>query len=118
MKATQQPLAGIVLLPLLCFTLFVCLPSACQAQQLTWEAFLESLADERTELSETQEASWDAFLEEIVGAAVMPRIPKLPEDFQIDPAIERFSGIMPEPTKEQLEADDRLAYILGKGMHR
>lgn len=65
MKATQQPLAGIVLLPLLCFTLFVCLPSACQAQQLTWEAFLESLADERTELSETQEASWDAFLEEI-----------------------------------------------------
>ena len=51
--------------------------------------------------------SLNAYLEEVVAEAVKPAIPKLPKDFKI--------GIIPAPTKEQLEADDRLAYILGKG---
>lgn len=59
--------------------------------------------------------SLNAYLEDIVAEAVNPAIPKLPKDFKISPAVEAFSGIIPAPTKEQLEADDRLAYILGKG---
>lgn len=62
--------------------------------------------------------SLNAYLEQAIEAYVTPKIPSLSKDFTVDPAIERFSGIMPEPTKEQLEADDRLAYILGKGMPR
>ncbi len=63
-----------------------------------------------------QNMSLNAFLEQAVEVAVAPRIPKLPHDFAIDPAIKRISGIMPAPSKEQLEADDRLAYIYNKGL--
>ena len=59
--------------------------------------------------------SLNAYLEDIVAAAVKPAIPKLPKDFEISPAVKALSGIIPAPTKEQLEADDRLAYIIGKG---
>ena len=59
--------------------------------------------------------SLNAYLEEIVAAAVKPAIPKLPKDFEIDPQIKALSGLVPAPTPEQLAADDRLAYILGKG---
>ncbi len=55
------------------------------------------------------------YLEDIVSTAVMPAIPKLPKDFKISPQIHALSGIIPAPTPEQLAADDRLAYILGKG---
>lgn len=88
------------------------------AREQTIIRFRKEVMERAKYKAKQQGKSLNAFLEEIVGAAVMPRIPKLPDDFQIDPAIERFSGIMPEPTKEQLEADDRLAYILGKGMPR
>lgn len=88
------------------------------AREQTIIRFRKEVMERAKYKAKQQGKSLNAFLEEIVGAAVMLRIPKLPEDFQIDPAIERFSGIMPEPTKEQLEADDRLAYILGKGMPR
>ena len=60
--------------------------------------------------------SLNAYLEEIVEEAVKPKIPKLPKDFKIDPEIEALSGMIPAPTKEMLEADDRLAYIINKGM--
>ena len=59
--------------------------------------------------------SLNAYLEEVVAEAVKPRIPKLPKDFKISPMVEALSGIIPAPTKEELEADDRLAYIVGKG---
>ena len=59
--------------------------------------------------------SLNAYLEDIVAAAVKPSIPKLPKDFKISPAVEALSGIIPAPTKELLESDDRLAYIVGKG---
>ena len=59
--------------------------------------------------------SLNAYLEAVVAEAVMPSIPKLPKDFKISPMVEALSGIIPAPTQEQLEADDRLAYILSKG---
>lgn len=59
--------------------------------------------------------SLNAYLEAIVAEAVKPRIPKLPKDFKISPMVEELSGIIPAPTPEQLAADDRLAYIVGKG---
>ena len=59
--------------------------------------------------------SLNAYLETIVADAVRPRIPKLPKDFKISPMVEKLSGIIPAPTPEQLAADDRLAYIIGKG---
>lgn len=60
--------------------------------------------------------SLNAYLEHVVEDAVKPQIPKLPKDFKISPAVERFSGIMPAPTQEQLAADDRLAYLYNKGL--
>ena len=59
--------------------------------------------------------SLNAYLEYVVAEAVKPNIPKLPKDFKIDPAIEALSGVIPAPTPEMLAADDKLAYILGKG---
>ena len=59
--------------------------------------------------------SLNAYLESVVAAAVKPSIPKLPKDFRIDPVIHAMSGIIPAPTPERLAADDKLAYIVGKG---
>lgn len=60
--------------------------------------------------------SLNSYLEYIIAEAVKPKIPKLPKDFKISPEIEALSGLIPTPTKEMLEADDRLAYIMSKGM--
>lgn len=62
-----------------------------------------------------QEKSLNAYFEEVIAEAVRPKIPKLPKDFKIDPAIEALSGILPAPTPEMLAADDKLAYIWNKG---
>ena len=66
--------------------------------------------------SKQQGISFNAFVENLIVEATKPVIPKLPKDFKIDSEIEALSGMIPAPTKEQLEADDRLAYIIGKGM--
>ncbi len=77
--------------------------------------FREDVLNRARFKAKQQNMSLNAYLEEVVAEAVRPKIPKLPKDFKIDPGIELFSGIIPAPTKEQLEADDRLAYIWGKG---
>lgn len=61
------------------------------------------------------DVSVNAYIEDVLREAVMPRIPKLPEDFEIDPVIKSLSGIIPAPSQEEIDADPRLAYILGKG---
>ena len=58
--------------------------------------------------------SVNAYVESILDEATRAPIPKLPKDFKISPEIERLSGIFPPTTKEMLESDDRLAYILSK----
>lgn len=58
--------------------------------------------------------SVNAYVESILDEATRAPIPKLPKDFKISPEIERLSGIFPPTTKEMLELDDRLAYILSK----
>ena len=58
--------------------------------------------------------SVNAYMESVLDAATRAPIPKLPKDFKISPMIERWSGCIPAPTKEMLESDDRLAYILSK----
>ena len=58
--------------------------------------------------------SVNAYVESILDEATRAPIPKLPTDFKISPVIEKLSGIIPAPTKEMLESDDRLAYILSK----
>lgn len=62
--------------------------------------------------------SLNAFFEDAIAEAVHPKIPKLPKDFKISPTVEALSGIMPAPTQEMLDADDRLAYIWNKGGKR
>lgn len=59
--------------------------------------------------------SLNSYLEDIIAEAVKPKIPKLPKDFQIDPVIHALSGKIPHPTKEMLDSDERLAYIVNKG---
>ena len=58
--------------------------------------------------------SVNAYVESVLEEATKAPIPKLPKDFKIHPVIEKLSGIIPAPTKEMLEQDDRLAYILSK----
>lgn len=85
------------------------------AREQTVIRFRKDILNRARYKAKQQNMSLNAFLEEAVMLAVKPRIPKLPKDFKISPWVEKYSGIMPAPTKEQLEEDDRLAYILGKG---
>ena len=64
--------------------------------------------------AKSQDISVNAFIENALVEATKVPIPKLPKNFKISPLVESLSGIIPAPTKEMLEADDRLAYILGK----
>lgn len=86
-----------------------------QSRVQTVIRFREDILNRAKFKAKQNNMSLNAYLEEVVAEAVVPKIPKLPKDFKIDPVIESFSGIIPAPTKEQLEADDRLAYICGKG---
>ncbi|MBQ6199121.1 MAG: toxin-antitoxin system HicB family antitoxin [Bacteroidales bacterium] len=64
--------------------------------------------------AKSQNISVNAFVENALIEATKVPIPKLPKDFKIDPLVESLSGIIPAPSKEMLESDDRLAYILSK----
>lgn len=64
--------------------------------------------------AKSQNISVNAFVENALVEATKVPIPKLPKDFKIDPLVESLSGIIPAPSKEMLESDDRLAYILSK----
>ncbi len=64
--------------------------------------------------AKSQNISVNAFVENALVEATKVPIPKLPKDFKIDPLVESLSGFFPPTTKEMLESDDRLAYILGK----
>lgn len=61
------------------------------------------------------DVSVNAYIESVLRESVMPRIPKLPKDFEVSPLVKSISGIIPAPTKEMLEKDPKLAYIIGKG---
>ena len=86
------------------------------AREQTVIRFRKDILNRARYKAKQQNKSLNAYLEEIVAAAVKPQIPKIRKDDKINPAIERFSGIMPAPTPEQLAADDRLAYIYNKGL--
>lgn len=62
------------------------------------------------------DVSVNAYIEDVLREAVMPRIPKLPKDFEIDPVIKSFSGIIPmrTPTQEELDEDPKFAYLYEK----
>lgn len=62
----------------------------------------------------SQSISVNAFIENALAEATKVPMPKLPKNFKISPLVESLSGIIPAPTKEMLESDDRLAYLLGK----
>jgi len=85
------------------------------AREQTVIRFRKDILNRARYKAKQQNMSLNAYLEEVVAEAVKPRIPKLPKDFQIDPVIHALSGIIPAPTPEELAADDRLAYIVGKG---
>ena len=61
-----------------------------------------------------QNISVNAFIENALMEATKVAVPKRPKDLKIDPVVESLSGIIPAPSKELLESDDRLAYILSK----
>ena len=57
--------------------------------------------------------SFNAYIEQLIERE-RPALPKLPKDYKISPEIEALSiGKWVEPTREELEADPRLASILG-----
>jgi len=64
--------------------------------------------------AKSQGVSVNAFVENALMEATRVAIPKRPKDKEIDPLVKSLSGCIPAPTKEMLEADDRLAYILSK----
>lgn len=77
--------------------------------------FREDILNRAKYKAKQRNLSLNAFLEDVVAQAVKPEIPKLPKDFKIDPVIASFGSLIPAFTPEQLAADDRLAYIVGKG---
>ncbi len=64
--------------------------------------------------AKSQGVSINAFMEDAIMEATKVSIPKRPKDLEISPVVKSLSGIIPAPTKEMLESDDRLAYILSK----
>ena len=64
--------------------------------------------------AKSQGVSINSFMEEAIMEATKVSIPKRPKDLEIDSVVKSLSGIIPAPTKEMLESDDRLAYIIGK----
>ena len=85
------------------------------AREQTVIRFRKDILNRARYKAKQQDMSLNAYLEAVVADAVQPRIPKLPKDFQISPMVKKLSGSIPAPTPEQLAADDRLAYIVGKG---
>lgn len=61
-----------------------------------------------------EDISMNAYVERELEAISKPVLPKLPKDFEISPFVRAMSGIIPMPTQEMLDADPKLAYILGK----
>ena len=85
------------------------------AREQTVIRFRKDILDRARYKAKQNQMSLNSYLEYVGAEAVKPNIPKLPKDFKIDPAIEALSGVIPAPTPEMLAADDKLAYILGKG---
>ena len=58
--------------------------------------------------------SFNAYIEQLIERE-RPALPKLPKDYKISEEIEALTCIKQwrEPTREELEADPRLAKILG-----
>lgn len=56
----------------------------------------------------------NGYVESILLNAVQPELPKIGESYHISEETLRLSGFIPAFTREQLENDERLAYILGK----
>lgn len=84
------------------------------AREQTVIRFRKDILDRARYKAKQNGMSLNAYLEDVIAEAVKPKVPKLPKDFEISPTIEALSGIIPAPTPEMLEADDRLAYILSK----
>ena len=50
-------------------------------------------------------------METYLAELVKHKIPRLPEDFTIDPVIASFRGLLRRPTQEELEEDVKLERI-------
>ena len=56
----------------------------------------------------------NSYVEIILLKAVQPELPQVEEGYQLSAETRKMCGFIPPITKEQLEKDDRLAYLLGK----
>ena len=56
----------------------------------------------------------NSYVELLLLKAVQPELPKVEVGYQISEETKRMCGFIPPITKEQLQNDERLAYILGK----
>lgn len=61
-----------------------------------------------------QHKTLNSYVELILIRAVQPELPTIPSDYHISEETKKMCGFIPQPTKEQLENDPKLAYILGK----
>lgn len=84
------------------------------AREQTVIRFRKDILNRARYKAKQQNMSLNAFLEKTVEEAVRPSIPHLPSNFQIDPVIASFGGMLRQPTKEELEADPKLARIWRK----
>ncbi len=77
--------------------------------------FREDILNRARYKAKQQSMSLNAYLEHVVEEAVKPQIPKLPKEFKVSDFVKSLSGVITAPSQEELEADPKLAYILGKG---
>lgn len=58
--------------------------------------------------------SLNAYVEQELALIAKPKLPKLPKDFQADPVLASFSGLMRTPSQDELDQDPKLAYLWEK----
>lgn len=58
--------------------------------------------------------SLNAYVEQELVLIAKPKLPKLPKDFQADPVLASFSGLMHTPSQEELDKDPKLEYLWEK----
>lgn len=58
--------------------------------------------------------SLNAYVEQELALIAKPKLPKLPKDFQPDPVLASFSGLMRIPSQDELDQDPKLAYLWEK----
>ena len=64
-----------------------------------------------------EKLSFNAYVEKVLDRETRLEWPVLPPDYKVSEEILQMSGCIPMPSREEIEADPRLAHILGESVY-